>query len=133
MTELADAPTGEPEVITHRVLNRELSWLDFNERVLELAGEPGIPLLERAKFCAIFATNLDEFFQVRVAALRDQVAAGIDDRTWDGRTPHQQLVEVSARVPVLLTRQEDIYVDDLMPALAADGIEIVAWDRLADV
>ena len=132
MTELADAPTVRQDEITHRVLNRELSWLDFNQRVLELAAEPGIPLLERAKFCAIFSTNLDEFFQVRVAALRDQVAAGIDDRTWDGRTPHEQLVEVSGRVPQLLAHQEDIYLDDLMPALAAEGIEVVAWDRLGD-
>ena len=59
-----------------RLLNRELSWLDFNGRVLSLAEEPGVPLLERVKFCAIFSANLDEFFQVRVAALKDQVAAG---------------------------------------------------------
>jgi polyphosphate kinase len=133
MTDLVAAPTGETNALTHRVLNRELSWLDFNERVLELAAEPGVPLLERAKFCAIFATNLDEFFQVRVAALRDQVAAGIDDPTWDGRTPHQQLREVSAKVPKMLARQEDIYVDQLLPAFAAEGIEIVSWDRLSEV
>ena len=132
MTEPAAAPSGEPDELTHRVLNRELSWLDFNDRVLQLAAEPGIPLLERAKFCAIFSTNLDEFFQVRVAALRDQVAAGIDDPTWDGRTPHQQLVEVSAHVPTMLARQEDIFVDQLVPAFAAEGIEIVSWDGLSD-
>ena len=74
-----------------RFLNRELSWLDFNDRVLSLASEPGIPLLERAKFCAICSINLDEFFQVRVAALKDQIAAGIDDPTPDGRSPAQQL------------------------------------------
>ena len=74
-------------VVDERFLNRELSWLAFNERVLELATEPGIPLLERAKFCAITSTNLDEFFQVRVAALKDQMIAGIDRPTWDGRTP----------------------------------------------
>ena len=71
---------------THRFINRELSWLAFNERVLQLAEEPGIPLLERAKFCAITTTNLDEFFQVRVAALKDQVAAGIEEPTADGRS-----------------------------------------------
>ena len=125
-----DDGSGEAD---HRVLNRELSWLDFNDRVLQLAAEPGIPLLERAKFCAIFSTNLDEFFQVRVAALRDQIAAGIEDPTWDGRTPHQQLVEVSAKVPIMLARQEDIFVDELLPGLAAEGIEIVSWDRLSDV
>ena len=130
MTAVAETP--DLSTLPERVLNRELSWLAFNERVLELAAEPGIPLLERAKFCAIFSTNLDEFFQVRVAALRDQVAAGIDDRTWDGRTPHEQLVAVSARVPGLVARQEDIFVDQILPALAAEGIEIVSWDRLGE-
>ncbi len=115
----------------HRVLNRELSWLDFNDRVLQLAAEPGIPLLERAKFCAIFSTNLDEFFQVRVAALRDQVAAGIDDPTWDGRTPLQQLIEISARVPNMIARQESIFIDEIMPALAVEGVAIVGWDDLS--
>ncbi|MBA3803234.1 MAG: RNA degradosome polyphosphate kinase, partial [Acidimicrobiia bacterium] len=70
-----------------RFLNRELSWLDFDARVLELASEQGIPLLERAKFCAIFSSNLDEFFMVRVAALKDQLAAGIERTSVDGRTP----------------------------------------------
>ncbi len=132
MTEVAEAPSNDIGAVTHRVLNRELSWLDFNERVLQLSAEPGIPLLERAKFCAIFATNLDEFFQVRVAALRDQVAAGIDDRTWDGRTPLQQLMELSAKVPQMLAWQEDIFVDQLLPSLAAEGIDIVSWDRLSE-
>ena len=115
-----------------RVVNREHSWLDFNDRVLSLAAEPGIPLLERAKFCAIFATNLDEFFQVRVAALRDQVAAGIEDPTWDGRTPLQQLIEISARVPEMIARQESIFIDQIRPALAAEGVEIVSWVQLSN-
>ncbi len=72
-------------------INRELSWLAFDERVLQLASEPGIPLLERAKFCAITASNLDEFFQVRVAALKDQVDAGIEDPSIDGRSATHQL------------------------------------------
>jgi polyphosphate kinase len=126
-TDTSNVPDPEP-----RVLNRELSWLDFNDRVLSLASEPGIPLLERAKFCAIFATNLDEFFQVRVAALRDQVAAGIEDPTWDGRTPQQQLLEISTRVPEMIARQESIFIDQIAPALAAEGVEIVHWEALAD-
>ena len=127
----ADDTTGGGEITTtHRVLNRELSWLDFNERVLALATEPGIPLLERAKFCAIFSTNLDEFFQVRVAALRDQVAAGIEDPTWDGRTPLEQLTVISARVSRLIERQESIFIDQIAPALAEEGVSIVAWDDL---
>ncbi len=134
MTEVERPSSDTPElVVDPRVLNRELSWLDFNDRVLELAAEPGIPLLERAKFCAIFSTNLDEFFQVRVAALRDQVAAGIEDPTWDGRTPLQQLVEISGRIPRMVDRHEDIFADDLVPALAAEGVAIVSWEQLGDV
>ncbi len=124
MTEVEAPPS------THRLLNRELSWLDFNERVLGLAEEPGIPLLERAKFCAIVSTNLDEFFQVRVAALRDQIAAGIDDETFDGRTPLQQLTEISDRVNAFVDRQETIFLTQLMPALANEGVAVVSWNDL---
>jgi polyphosphate kinase len=113
-----------------RLLNRELSWLDFNDRVLSLASEPGIPLLERAKFAAICSSNLDEFFQVRVAALRDQVAAGIEDPAPDGRTPLQQLVAISATVEALVARQEKILLDDLLPELASTGVSIVGWADL---
>jgi polyphosphate kinase len=129
-----EEPAGEPAPADteHRLLNRELSWLDFNERVLALAGERGIPLLERAKFSAIFSSNLDEFFQVRVAALRDQVAAGIDKPTWDGRTPLQQLTQITARVNELVDLQETMFLDELLPALEAEGIAIVGWDALSD-
>ena len=120
----------EAAPVTHRVLNREFSWLDFNTRVLQLVEEPGIPLLERAKFCAIVSTNLDEFFQVRVAALRDQIAAGIDEQTFDGRTPLQQLIEISSRVNALVDRQEAVFLDQLVPQLAAEGVAIVEWDML---
>lgn len=137
MTETELSPTAEADEVesappTHAVLNRELSWLDFNERVLDLATEPGIPLLERAKFCAIFSTNLDEFFQVRVAALHDQVAAGIEDPTWDGRTPLEQLTAISERVPGMVARQESIFVDDLAPALREHGVSIVPWSELPE-
>ena len=70
-----------------RLLNRELSWLEFNARVLDLASDPAVPLLERVKFCSIFSNNLDEFFMVRVAGLLGQEAAGIAVRSIDGRTP----------------------------------------------
>jgi polyphosphate kinase len=113
-----------------RFINRELSWLDFNDRVLQLAAEPGIPLLERAKFCAITTTNLDEFFQVRVAALKDQVAAGLEPIGPDGRTPSQQLAAITERAAELVTHQEDVYLDDLVPALAAAGVAIVTWGDL---
>jgi len=114
--------------IDERFLNRELSWLAFNERVLELASEPGIPLLERAKFCAIASTNLDEFFQVRVAALKDQLIAGIDQPTWDGRTPAQQLSAIAQWVPQMIERLDVAFVDELVPELKAAGVEILGWD-----
>ena len=76
------APARRPKVPTDRYLNRELSWIDFNERVLELAEDPAMPLLERARFLSIFASNLDEFYQVRVAGLRRQEAAGLAFNRW---------------------------------------------------
>ncbi len=115
-----------------RFLNRELSWLAFNDRVLELASEPGIPLLERAKFCAIVSTNLDEFFQVRVGALRDQIAAGFDRPTPDGRTPAQQVEEILARVPDFVERLDTAFADQLVPALAEAGVAIINYTDLTD-
>jgi polyphosphate kinase len=113
-----------------RILNRELSWLDFNERVLSLASEPGVPLLERVKFCAIFASNLDEFFQVRVAAMKDQEAAGITSLLPDGMTPALQLERVLERARQLCVRQQNVLIDELAPQLAAEGIHICDWSDL---
>ena len=110
-----------------RFLNRELSWLAFNDRVLQLAAEPGIAVLERAKFCAITATNLDEFFQVRVAALKDQIEAGIDRPSPDGRTPAQTLAEVGHAVLELIDRIDSVFVDRLVPELRASGVDIISW------
>jgi len=115
-----------------RFLNRELSWLDFDTRVLALAEDPAVPLLERAKYTAIFAQNLDEFFQVRVAGLKDQVAGGITKRTPDGRTPSQQLAEIRDRVGKLVTRQEQVFLDQIVPALADAGIRFSRWSELDD-
>ena len=132
MTQLAPPanPPRDDRKYDDRFVNRELSWLDFNDRVLSLAVEPGIPLLERAKFCAICSTNLDEFYQVRVAALKDQIAAGIEAPTPDGRSPYQQLVEITDKARLLVERQEDIFLDHLVPRLAAEGVCIVGWDDL---
>lgn len=115
-----------------RLINRELSWLDFDERVLRLASEPGIPLLERVKFCAIFSSNLDEFFQVRIAALKDQVAAGLTQPSPDGRSPAQQLMEAGWRVGELVGRQDHVFLDVLMPLLRFEGIEILHWRDVED-
>ena len=113
-----------------RYLNSQLSWLDFNERVLDLAAEPGLPLLERVKFIAISSGNLDEFFQVRIAALKDQVAVGVEDRTPDGRTPLEQLEAIGERVRAFVDRQERIFTEDLVPALRDNDICIVRWSEL---
>lgn len=116
-----------------RFINRELSWLDFNARVLALAEDPRVPLLERVKFIAIFGSNLDEFFQVRVAGLKDQVAARVSGVSSDGRTPSEQLALVHDRVGELLGHAETAFVDHLVPALAAAGVDIVDWADLGDV
>ncbi len=115
-----------------RLLNRELSWLDFNARVLALAENPSVPLLERAKFLAIFSQNLDEFFQVRVAGLMDQVAASITGETPDGRTPAQQLLEVRDQVDALVARSERTFLKDLAPALGEVGIIFSSYADLDD-
>jgi len=114
------------------LLNRELSWLQFNDRVLSLADEAGIPLLERVKFVAICSSNLDEFFQVRVAALKDQVAAGLTARAPDGMTPLQQLRSIGDVVGGLVSRQERLLMGTLLPALRAEGIELVDWAEADD-
>ncbi|MFM7534387.1 MAG: polyphosphate kinase 1 [Acidimicrobiales bacterium] len=119
-----DAPA-----IAH-LLNRELSWLDFDARVLALAADAAIPLLERVKFAAIFSNNLDEFFQVRVAALKDQEAAGYVRPSPDGRSAAQQLGAISAAVADLVDRQESIVLDELLPALFGVGIELRRWSDL---
>jgi polyphosphate kinase len=110
--------------------NRELSWLDFNERVLALARETSVPLLERIKFCAIFCTNLDEFYQVRVAALKGQVAAGVQATSSDGLSPTRQLNEVAHRVDHLVAEHENLLMNELFPPLAKHGIVICRWEDL---
>jgi polyphosphate kinase len=112
--------------------NRELSWLDFNQRVLELAEDPSIPLLERVRFCAIYSSNLDEYFMVRVAGLTDQMEAGIDARGADGLSPSDQLDAISARVAELDRRQQRCFQGTLRPALAEQGIRIVNLDSASE-
>jgi polyphosphate kinase len=121
-----------PEVRTSadRFLNRELAWLDFDERVLALASDERLPLLEQVKFCAIFSQNLDEFFQVRVAGLQDQVAAGITTTTPDGRTPAQQILEITDRVIELTHKAERVFLDHLVPGLDDVGIRFSSWEGL---
>jgi polyphosphate kinase len=100
--------------------------------VLALAADNSVPLLERAKFLAIFSQNLDEFFQVRVAGLKEQVAAGLGVASPDGRTPGQQLVEVRERVEELIERQQQLFLEEVVPGLAANGVRLSGWDELDD-
>jgi Polyphosphate kinase len=131
---LGRAPNFDTEdygaFIDARFINRELSWLDFNDRVLSLATGAQLPLLERVKFLAISASNLDEFYQVRVAGLHDQIAAEVSEPSIDGRTPLQQLREIAGRVQKFATQQERLLTNDLLPALAANGVRIVRWAKL---
>jgi len=115
-----------------RFLDRELSWLAFNQRVLELAEDPTVPLLERVRFLAIFASNLDEFFMVRVAGLKRRIATGIAVTAASGMTPRAVLESISERAHLLMARHAQVFVDAVQPALAAEGITIVRWDDLGD-
>lgn len=111
-------------------INRELSWLDFNARVLHEALDRRTPLLERLKFLSIFSTNLDEFFQVRVAGLRRQVAAGVQQAPADGMTPNAQLEAIEARVRELIARAGACLHEELLPAMAKHGIRLVTMQEL---
>ncbi|MBB5155422.1 polyphosphate kinase [Saccharopolyspora phatthalungensis] len=123
----AAATTDLPE---DRYLNRELSWLDFNARVLAMAEDPSKPVLERAKFLAIFASNLDEFYMVRVAGLKRREETGLSVRSADGLTPHEQLVRISARNQDLMEKLSRVFLDELLPELEAHGIRILNWAEL---
>jgi polyphosphate kinase len=125
-----EARRPAPVTGSDRYLNRELSTLQFNERVLALAEDEAAPLLERAKFAAIFATNLDEFYEVRVAGLKRQVAAGTISTSPDGLTAAQQLARIDRRVRKLAMRHARLFADDIRPALAEAGVRIARWDDL---
>ncbi|MES9521041.1 RNA degradosome polyphosphate kinase [Streptomyces capoamus] len=115
-----------------RFLDRERSWLAFNERVLELAEDPNTPLLERANFLAIFASNLDEFFMVRVAGLKRRIATGVATRSASGLQPREVLEMIWARSRELMARHAACYHEDVAPALADEGIHLVRWSELTE-
>jgi polyphosphate kinase len=125
------APSATP-LPADRFLNRELSWLDFNARVLELAEDDDAPLLERVKFLAIFASNLDEFFMVRIAGLKRRQSTGLSVRSPDGLTIREQLARVTERTRDLVHRHASIFDKDVAPRLAAEGIRVVHWVDLND-
>jgi polyphosphate kinase len=111
-------------------LNREVSWLDFNDRVLQLAEDQRVPLLERVKFCAIYTTNLDEYYMVRVAGLRDQIDAGVENPSQDGRSPSETIALIREEVLQQSQRLTGAFEGQLRPALAENGIRIVGVDDL---
>ena len=115
-----------------RFINRELSWLDFNARVLALAEDGSTPLLERAKFLAIFAGNLDEFYMVRVAGLKRRQTTGLAVRSADGLSPREQLDRIAARTQDLVGRHARLFADVVQPELDKQGIRILHWDELSE-
>jgi polyphosphate kinase len=116
-----------------RFLDRELSWLAFNKRVLDLADDPGLPLLDRTKFLAIFARNLDEFFMVRVAGLKRRIATGIAVRAASGLTPREVLENIWERAFALQRQQADYFLNTIEPELNEAGIHVLRWDQLTPV
>ncbi|MBC7640345.1 MAG: RNA degradosome polyphosphate kinase, partial [Rhodoferax sp.] len=127
----ADDETTGPPLADDRFLDREVSWLRFNERVLELAEDVDVPLLERARFLAIFASNLDEFFMVRVAGLKRRIAAGLAVRSASGIEPREVLDHLSTLAHQLMERHARLFHVDVRPRLADAGITVVRWDELA--
>jgi polyphosphate kinase len=121
--------TWASDVGALRFLNRELSWLDFDHRVLELAADPRVPLLERVKLCSIVSSNLDEFFAVRVARLQRQLYRGRSDRSPDGRTATETLADARQLILAIQERQDELWQADLRPALAAERIRIASVEE----
>src|SRR5689334_10197396 len=126
-------PPYEPELddldaagFEDRFLDRELSWLRFNQRVLELAEDPELPLLERVRFLAIFTSNLDEFFMVRVAGLKRRIAAGVAVRAASGLMPREVLEQIWTNSGDLMERHARRF-RELVPELADAGIQLVRW------
>jgi polyphosphate kinase len=129
---LTAGPPALELVGERRYINRELSTLDFNGRVLALAENPELPLLERIKFLAIFGSAMDEFFQVRVAGLKDQQAAGISGTAPDGLSVSDQLTAIRSEVEILSERRRAAFLDDILPRLAEAGVRLADWESLDD-
>ena len=113
-----------------RLIDRELSWLAFNERVLELAEDTSNPLLERCRYLAIFSSNLDDFFMIRVATLKRKLESGVTKKNTAGFTPVELMAEISKKTQELIARQTKCFQTDIMPKLAQNGIEITDWESL---
>ena len=125
-------PDFGTELAPDRYLDRELSWLAFNQRVLELAEDPNLFLLERVNFLAIFASNLDEFFMVRVAGLKRRIATGLAVTASSGMSPQEVLTQISREAHRLQERHAKLFIDTIKPAMKDQGIRIVRWVNLED-
>ncbi|MFM5903806.1 MAG: RNA degradosome polyphosphate kinase, partial [Microbacteriaceae bacterium] len=115
-----------------RFLDRELSWLAFNQRVLELAEDSNLHLLERVNFLSIFASNLDEFFMVRVAGLKRRIATGLAVRSASGMEPQEVLTAISTEAHRLQARHAETFKQVLEPGLKEKGIELLTWGELSE-
>ena len=124
-----EEPIVEPE---SRFFNRELSALDYNARILACAEEARRPALERARFLAICSRNLDEFFQIRVSGLREQVGAGVSGTSPDGMSPREQIDAIRARAQELVATQTQLFEHDVKPLLHAGGVRIADWEDLKE-
>jgi len=125
-----DKEAAPPELPANRFSDRELSWLAFNARVLELAADDTLPLLERVRFLAIFSSNLDEFFMVRVAGLKRRIDAGIAVTSLTGQSPQEAMAAISEQAHKLMAQHALLFRQSIRPALAAEGIKIVHWNEL---
>jgi polyphosphate kinase len=134
VSETASAPDAVERDLydPYLYINREISWLQFNDRVLAMAADADVPLLERLKYLAIFSSNLDEFFMVRVSGLRDQVEAGMVTRGSDGWTPSETLEAIAKHVGPSIERQVRVFLDEVVPAMAEAGIRIADIGELGD-
>jgi len=128
-TEAAE-PTAMPVFTGPRYFNRELSWIEFNRRVLDLATDENTPVLERLKFLSIFSSNLDEFFMIRVSGLKEQIAESVRELSPDGLSATEQLTEIGKRLRPMLKRQTSYLSEVVLPELAADGIRIEPYALL---
>src|SRR5437868_4642784 len=132
MTITTPTTSADPRQIPGpRFFNRDLSWLEFNRRVLAQAADEAMPLLERLRFLAIFTSNLDEFFMKRVGLVKRQIHAGLETMSADGLTPRQQLTAIREAVAELTAQQASIYNDGVRPGLTKADIHIVSYSDLS--
>ncbi|MEZ7820151.1 RNA degradosome polyphosphate kinase [Aquiluna sp. Uisw_065] len=131
-TQIIFQPDSQPDLPQGRFLDRELSWLEFNQRVLELAEDKSLPLLERVHFLSIFASNLDEFFMVRVASLKRRIATGIAVQSASGLSPQEVLQRISDRTRDLQSRHAELFATEISQELRVNGIDVVQWSTLSE-